>query len=245
MAEPASLGAARVDAAPRVLIFDVFGTLVDWRRTVAQALQQALDVPPMRAESLADAWRAQYQPSMQAIRSGARAYTALDVLHRENLDVVLRDVQLESRLTPQARDELTMVWHRLDAWPDVTRALARLRPHFMLAPCSNGNVALMADLARHHGWHWDAIVGADMARDYKPQPIVYRRACEVFGATPAQVLMVAAHSSDLAAAAAVGLRTAFIARPDEHGPGLGEAASTVPVDWSANNLLDLAAQLGV
>jgi 2-haloacid dehalogenase len=231
----------------RALVFDVFGTLVDWRTSVAQALVPVLAPQTVRdadrAWLLADAWRAQYQPGMQAIRAGRRPYTALDTLHRENLDVVLREAQLD-HIDAATRDDLTLAWHRLDAWRDVGEGLKRLRQRFFLAPCSNGNIALMADLARHNGWHWDAIVGAELARDYKPQAIVYQRAVEAFNAKPHEVMMVAAHASDLAAAAQAGLRTAFIARPNEHGPGLGEARSAVPVDFHAESLLDLAQQLG-
>ena len=141
------------------------------------------------------------------------------------------------------RHELTLAWHRLDAWPDVTPALARLSRQFLLAPCSNGNISLMADLARRNGWHWDAILGAEHARDYKPKLEVYRAACDAFDCAPHEVLMVAAHSSDLDAAARAGLRTAFVARADEHGPGRGESASSVPVDLSAANLGALADRL--
>jgi 2-haloacid dehalogenase len=142
------------------------------------------------------------------------------------------------------RARLTRAWHTLDAWPDVSPGLARLRQRVQLAPCSNGNLSLMANLARHHGWHWDAIVGAEWARDYKPQPVVYTAAVAAFDCQPQEAMMVAAHSFDLEAAARCGLRTAFVARPNEYGPGKGESAPSVPVDVQASSLLALADQLG-
>jgi len=139
---------------------------------------------------------------------------------------------------------LNLAWHRLDGWPDVAAGLARLRTRYRLAPCSNGNISVMVDLARRNGFVWDAILGAEVARDYKPKPIVYLSAAAAFDCAPGETMMVAAHSSDLAAAAAAGLRTAFIARPDEHGPGTGETVAKGPVDVSADGLVQLAEKLG-
>jgi 2-haloacid dehalogenase len=226
----------------RALVFDVFGTLVDWRSGIARELRSRLrDIDDTAAERLADAWRDEYQPAMQEVRAGRRPFCKLDALHRRNLDRVLDRFGLQA--DEATRRELNLAWHRLDAWPDVTPALARLRSRFLLAPCSNGNISLMAALARRNGWHWDAILGAEHARDYKPKPEVYRAACDAFDCAPHEVLMVAAHSSDLEAAARAGLRTAFIARPDEHGPGRGEAAPSVSVDFSAADLAALSGRL--
>lgn len=225
----------------RALVFDVFGTLVDWRSGIARALRTHLHVGADEAEALADAWRDEYQPAMEEVRAGRIAFCKLDVLHRRNLDLVLDRFGHDA--DEATRAELNLAWHRLDAWPDVTPALRALRERFRLAPCSNGNISLMADLARRNGWHWDAILGAEHARDYKPKLEVYRAAAEAFDCAPHEVLMVAAHSSDLEAAARTGLRTAFIARPDEHGPGRGETAASVPVDFSAPDLGALATQL--
>lgn len=228
----------------KLLLFDVFGTLVDWHGSIAREVQGVLGARggAVDGAAFAAAWRDQYQPAMEEVRSGRLPFCKLDVLHRRNLDVVLKAFGLD-HLDEVTRVQLNLAWHRLDAWPDVTPGLARLRTRFRLAPCSNGNISLMADLARRNGWHWDAITGAELARDYKPRAIVYECAAEAFDCAPHEAMMVAAHSSDLAAAAAAGLRTAFIARPDEHGPGIGETVASVPVDLSADGLMALADQL--
>jgi 2-haloacid dehalogenase len=228
------------------LIFDVFGTLVDWRSGVAREVERVLGARGMAVDALgfADAWRAQYQPAMERIRAGGEPYRPLDLLHRANLDRVLDDLGLAARVDDEARADLNLAWHRLDAWPDVTAALDALRRRYRLAPCSNGNIALMVDLGRRNGWSWDAVLGADVARDYKPKAVVYQASAAALGCEPGNVLMVAAHSDDLAAAARAGLRTAFIARPDEKGKGRGESAPRVPVDIAAADLADLASRLG-
>jgi 2-haloacid dehalogenase len=229
----------------KALVFDVFGTLVDWRSSIARESRAIL--APLGVdidwEKFADAWRDQYQPAMDEVRSGRIPFSKLDVLHRRNLEVILKDFGL-THIDEATRKHLNLAWHQLDAWPDVTAGLMRLRSKFLLAPCSNGNISLMANLARKNGFHWDAILGAEIARDYKPKPVVYLSAAAAFDLEPAETMMVAAHSYDLAAAAAVGLRTGFISRPNEKGPGTGESKASVPVDYSANGLLDLAAQLG-
>lgn len=226
----------------RALVFDVFGTLVDWHGSIAREVQAILGPRVADPAAFAEAWRAQYQPAMDRVRSGALPFCKLDVLHRHNLDRVLAERGLDG-VDEATRLQLNLAWHRLDAWPDVAPALLRLRERFRIAPCSNGNISLMVDLARRNGLPWDAIVGAELARDYKPKPVVYLSAAAAFDCAPAEVMMVAAHSSDLAAAAACGLRTAHVARPDEHGPGRGETEASVPVDLQAGSLLDLAAQL--
>lgn len=230
----------------RVLLFDVFGTLVDWRTGVAREARSILSPLGISTDWLAfaDAWRDQYQPAMEEVRSGRLPFSKLDVLHRRNLDVVLAQLKLE-RVEEATRRELNLAWHRLDPWPDVRPGLAVLRERFRLAPCSNGNISLMVDLARRNAFPWDAIVGAELARDYKPKPSVYLSAAAAFDCRPDEAMMVAAHSSDLAAAASAGLRTAFIARPDERGPGRGESRASVPVDVSAAGLEELARALRV
>ena len=228
----------------KALVFDVFGTLVDWRSSIAREARVIL--APLGAaidyDAFADAWRAEYQPTMEGVRSGRLPFSKLDVLHRRNLDAILPRFGL-GHLAEATRVDLNLAWHRLDAWPDVTAGLMRLRAKFLLAPCTNGTISLMVDLARRNGFVWDAVLGAEIARDYKPKPVVYLSAAAAFDCKPEETMMVAAHSSDLAAAAAVGLRTAFIARPDEHGPGKGESRASVAVDLSPNSLTALADQL--
>jgi 2-haloacid dehalogenase len=198
---------------PKALLFDVFGTCVDWRTSVAREAT-ALGLP---GERVADAWRARYQPQLETVRSGGREWVTLDVLHREALDDVLGELGLE--LGESGREELTLAWHRLDPWPDTVAGLTRLKRRFVIAPCSNGHIAQSVNLARHAGLPWDAILGAEIAHAYKPDPRVYRASVAALGLEPSDVMMVAAHNGDLHAAAACGLPTGFVARPREHGPG--------------------------
>jgi 2-haloacid dehalogenase len=177
------------------------------------------------------------------VRSGRLPFSKLDVLHRRNLDAVLSQLGLDD-VDELTRAELNLAWHRLDAWPDVAEGLARLRTGFLTAPCSNGNISMMVDLARRNGFTWDAVLGAEVARDYKPKPGVYLAAAAAFDCLPGQTMMVAAHSADLAAAGAAGLRTAFVARPYEHGGGRSETRAGVPVDVAAASLTELADLLG-
>jgi len=229
----------------KALFFDVFGTLVDWRTSIAteaRAMLAPLGIV-VDGEAVADAGRDQYQPAMEDVRSGRLPFSKLDQLHRRNLDVVLKDFGID-HVDEATRGNLNLAWHRLTAWPDVAEGLSRLRRTFRIAPCSNGNISLMVDLARRNGFAWDAILGAELARDYKPKPGVYLCAAAAFDCRPEEALMVAAHSSDLAAAAAAGLGTVFVARPDERGPGQGESVASTPVDLSVRNLTELADLLG-
>jgi 2-haloacid dehalogenase len=228
----------------RALFFDVLGTVVDWRSGIAREAENLLRPLGYNIDWLgfANAWRAQYQPAMEEVRTGVIPFSRLDVLHRRNLDRIRPHFGL-GELPEDVCEALNLAWHRLDAWPDVNAGLARLRERFLLAPVSNGNIALMVGLSRRNGFIWDAILGAEVAGDYKPKPVVYETACAAFALEPAECMMVAAHSSDLAAAASCGLRTAFVARPNEHGPGKGESAPAVPVDVVAADFGDLASQL--
>jgi len=227
------------------LFFDVFGTLVDWRSGVTREAKALLS--PLGADidwlAFADAWRDEYQPAMEKVRAGEIAFCKLDALHRRNLEHILPRFGLPS-ISDEILSNLNLAWHRLDAWDDVTPGLVRLKQRFRLAPVSNGNISLMVDLARHNEFPWDAILGAEIAGDYKPKPGVYLAACTALDLPPAACMMVAAHSRDLAAAAACGLRTAHVARPNEHGPGTGERAPSVVVDIAAAGLLELADRLG-
>ncbi|KQP58804.1 haloacid dehalogenase type II [Methylobacterium sp. Leaf108] len=226
----------------RALVFDVFGTLVDWRSGVAREAARLLG-PGLDGGAFADAWRARYQPSLEPVRAGMRPFVDLDTIHAESLGDVLAQFGMAD--TPDAvRAELVQAWHRLDAWPEVPDALRRLRKNHLLAPNSNAHLRLIADLARRNGLIFDAILGAGYSRDYKPKPALYRDAVAAFGFAPEETLMVAAHSGDLAAATRHGLSTAHIARPREHGPGGGETAPGVPVTIAARDLADLADRLG-
>jgi 2-haloacid dehalogenase len=230
----------------KALFFDVFGTLVDWRSSIAREAERALRPLGHRLDwiAFADAWRGEYQPAMEEVRAGRLPFCKLDVLHRRNLECILPRFAIAG-LAEAVLADLNLAWHRLDAWPDVARGMARLREKFLLAPCSNGNISIMVDLARRNGIVWDAILGSEIAGDFKPKPRVYLTACAAFDLPPPECMMVAAHSRDLKAAAANGLRTAHVARPDEYGPATGEAGPIVPVDFAAGDLQDLAKKLGV
>jgi 2-haloacid dehalogenase len=229
----------------KALFFDVFGTLVDWRTGISRDAKSILRPRGYAIDwqAFADAWRDEYQPGMEEVRAGRIPYTKLDVLHRRMLQKILPRFGLE-KLDAAALDQLTQAWHRLDAWKDVPAGLAKLQQRCLIAPVSNGNVALMSDLARRNDIHWDAILGADFARDYKPKAAVYLAAVDAFNLQPGQCMMCAAHSGDLEAAADNGLRTAFIARPEEH-PGVSETAPNVAVDIVVGSLEELAAKLTV
>ncbi len=229
----------------RALAFDVFGTVVDWRRSIARELGVSLGRAGLEGDwtAVAERWRALYQPAMEAVRSGRRPWTRLDDLHRENLRTVLDEFGLGPRSEAEI-EQLNRAWHRLDPWPDAVAGLTRLKRRYVLATLSNGNVALMVNLARHAGLPWDVILGAEIARAYKPMPEAYLRSVDLLGLAPAECLMVAAHNGDLQAAAACGLRTAFVARPSEHGPGqTTDLRAEHAFDVVASDFLDLADQL--
>lgn len=230
--------------APKAFFFDIFGTVVDWREGVAREARQVLHPlgHDMVWTAFADAWRGQYQAGMEEIRSGRQPFAKLDVVHARNLERILDQFGL-SGISDDTKRALVLAWHKLDAWPDSSRGIAMLRKHGLVAPVSNGNVSLMAALARRNNLHWDAILGAEFARDYKPKPDVYLSACAAFDLAPAECMMVAAHSDDLAAAKACGLQTGFVARPDEKGPGKGESSPKIAVDFAGDDMVDLAQKI--
>src|SRR5437588_818359 len=243
---------ARAQAAPgnlgdtvKALVFDVFGTVVDWRNGVARHAEATLKPLGYSFDWLAfaDSWRAQYQPGMDEVRTGAIPFVKLDVIHRRMLERILPRFGLE-KVDPKVLDQLNLAWHRLDAWKDVTPGFARLRRRFMLAPCSNGNIAMMVDIARRNDIRWDAILGSEVAGDFKPKPRVYLATAEALNIKPGECMMTAAHSNDLKSAAENGLRTAHVGRPGENGPGTGESAPRVPVDVAATSFTELADKLG-
>lgn len=231
--------------APKAFIFDVFGTVVDWRRGVAEEAarfyaERGIDADPF---ALADAWRDEYRPGMARVRHGERPYVPLDIIHRENLDFALEKLGLSAAFDAPSRDALNHAWEKLPAWPDSAEGLERLRAAGFVGTCSNGSVALMVRLARYAGLRWDAILGADTARDYKPSPITYRASAAALGLEPGEVMMVACHNNDLAAAAEAGLLTGWFPRPDEFGTG-----ELIPADRDFDVMVDdikaLAARFG-
>ena len=207
----------------RALVFDVFGTVVDWRSGVARGAAPFLarhGNSGADPAAFADAWRNRYDPAMAAVRSGRRPFVRLDVLHRENLEAILPDFGIALASVPETElADLNLAWHRLDPWPDVVPGLLRLKTRDIIAPLSNGNIILMLDMAKRAGLPWDAILGAEPARAYKPSPEAYLRTADILAMQPDEVCMVAAHNGDLAAARACGLATAFVPRPNEHGTG--------------------------
>ncbi|TKT77635.1 haloacid dehalogenase type II [Aquamicrobium sp. LC103] len=232
----------------RALVFDVFGTVVDWRGGVAREAEPFLErhgAEEINPTAFADAWRRLYSPAMEEIRSGRRPFTRLDVLHRENLEAILPEFGIDPASVPvSALDELNLAWHRLDPWPDAVAGLTRLKARRIIAPLSNGNIILMLDMAKRSGIPWDAILGAEVAQAYKPMPEAYLRTADVLAMRPEEICLVAAHNDDLAAARACGLRTAFVPRPTEHGP-----AQTTDLhadgDWDvvAGDFIELAERL--
>jgi 2-haloacid dehalogenase len=229
----------------KALFFDVFGTLVDWRSGIAREAERLLAPQGVAIDwaEFASAWRGEYQTGMEEVRSGRLPFSPLDVIHRRNLERILPRFGL-THLDETTRETLNLAWHKLDAWPDVPDALAKLRETFWIAPVSNGNISLQVDLARRNGFLWDAILGAEVAGDYKPKPQVYLASAAAFSLPPEACMMIAAHSNDLTAAAACGLRTGHLARPNEAGPGKGESAPSVPVDIAATDLVDFAVKMG-
>ena len=204
---------------PKALLFDVFGTVVDWRSGLIRDLSAHFQRFPSTLDPalVADAWRAEYQPAMAPIRDGLRPFTKLDVLHRENLLKISADLQFDLGDEDDI-DWLVHAWHRLPAWPDSVSGINALKALTICASQSNGHIALAVNLARYNGFSWDVILGAEVVGTYKPAPDSYTRACDALGLSPNDCMMVAAHNSDLAAARLSGLQTAFIGRPTEHGP---------------------------
>lgn len=204
----------------RAIVFDTFGTLVDWRTSIIRQLEQFGRECGITADwvALTDAWRGAYASNMQKVRCGGLPWTNLDALHRMELEALLDRFQIDGLSEPQ-KAHLNRVWHRLDPWPDAVPAMRRLRGRYILSPLSNGNVALLTNLARHAALPFDLILSAELCRHYKPAPEIYRMAYELLDLRPHQVMLIAAHNNDLLAACQEGLRTGFVARPTEYGPG--------------------------
>lgn len=225
-----------------ILVFDIFGTVVDWHGSIVREVQ-ALH-PQVDANAFALAWRTGYQPAMQRVRSGELGWTLIDDLHRLILDGLLPRFGL-AHLGEAERRHLNRVWHRLDPWPDAVAGLTRLKARHTLCTLSNGNIGLLTNMAKRAGLPWDCILSAEVFRAYKPDPAVYLGAAKIFDLPPQQVMLVAAHQDDLAAARACGLATAYIERPLELGASQPKDVSPDAGNtWHARDLLDLARQLG-
>jgi len=228
-------------------IFDVFGTVVDWRGSIIHHCWEFGKARGITADwaAFADGWRAKYRPYMDKVRQGDLPWTNLDRLHRMGLEELLAEFGLTS-LSEADKAEMNLFWHRLYPWSDSVPGLYRLKQRFIIAPMSNGNVKLMTDMGKFGGMPWDCILGAELARHYKPGPESYLTAVELLMLRPDQVLMVAAHQPDLRSAQKAGLRAAFVPRPMEFGPNRTPDPTPDPkFDFVATNFVDLARQLGV
>ncbi len=233
----------------RVLAFDVFGTVVDWRSGITRESADFLariGRSDIDAAAFADEWRARYQPAMAAVRDAMRPFVILDILHREMLEAALTERGVESAaLDPALLEDWTRAWHRLDPWPDAVEGLTRLRARSPVVTLSNGNIALMLEMARRGGLPWDAILGAEVTRAYKPAPEAYLATAAILAIAPSELCLVAAHHSDLAAARRAGLLTAYVDRPMERGGAPApDRDQRQDWDWQSDSLTDLAVQLG-
>ena len=230
----------------KAVTFDVFGTVVDWRTSIAREVE-SLAVKKqfvVDGERFADAWRELYQPSMTKVRDGKVPWTVLDDLHRTNLLQVLETFGID-QLSEEEIEHLNRAWHRLDPWPDAVAGLQRLKQHYIIGTLSNGNVALIVNMAKFSELPWDVVLGAEIARHYKPQPEAYLRSAEILGLEPKECMLVAAHNGDLAAAGRCGFQTAFVPRPKEYGPEqTTDLVAEYDCDVVAGDFIELAQILG-
>ena len=230
----------------KAVTFDVFGTVVDWRTSIAREVE-SLAVKKKFAvdgQRFADAWRELYQPSMTKVRDGKVPWTVLDDLHRTNLLQVLETFGID-QLAEEEIEHLNRAWHRLDPWPDAVAGLQRLKQHYIIGTLSNGNVALIVNMAKFSELPWDVVLGAEIARHYKPQPEAYLRSAEILGLEPKECMLVAAHNGDLAAAGRCGFQTAFVPRPKEYGPEqTTDLVAEYDCDVVAGDFIELAQILG-
>lgn len=228
------------------LVFDTFGSLVDWRGSLIEELSQFGAARGLKVDwaAFTDAWRAGYQPAMEPIRKGERGFTRLDVLHREILDRLVREYNITG-LSEADLDHLNRGWHRLKPWPDVLPGMRRLKTKFIIGPLSNGNTSLLLNMAKNAGIPWDTVLGSDALRAYKPMPEAYLGMAAFLDLPPDRVMLVAAHNGDLAAARKSGLRTGFMPRPREYGPNQKiDFSATEAWDVIGTDLQDIASQLG-
>ena len=243
---------ARQESSDRIqdvhaMTFDVFGTVVDWRSSIASEMETLGAEKGIDADwiDFADKWRAGYGPAMGRVRRGELPWTKIDDLHRMILDGLVEEFGLDG-LSAAELDHVNRIWHRLRPWPDAVAGLTRLRTRYVLASLSNGNVALLVNMAKHGGIPWDAVLSAELAQAYKPDREVYLKAADLLGLDPTQVMMVAAHKGDLLASAEVGFRTAYVPRPTEYGPDVERDLTPDPsFDVVATDFADMASQLGL
>ena len=236
----------------KALLFDVFGTVVDWRSGIANEVKKIANKNKIviNANDFADAWRAEYQPAMEEIRKGNRSFTILDILHMENLKKISSRFGLD-KLSSDDFDLLVKAWHRLPGWPDSSEGLNKLKTKFIIATQSNGNIALMVNMAKYSNLNWDVILGAEVVGHYKPEPEAYLKACRALHLSPEECMMVAAHDDDLKAASLQGMKTGYVHRPYEYGKDKLFDISEVndykgyrSWDFISKDLNDLAYQLG-
>jgi 2-haloacid dehalogenase len=231
---------------PKALAFDVFGTVVDWRTSIIRELEEFGQAHGVDADwaAMADGWRSGYAPAMNRVRKGELPWTRIDDLHR----LILDDLLAAAGITSIAEDDLAHLnsaWHRLDPWPDSVIGLTRLKQRFLITTLSNGNVSLLTNMAKRAGLPWDCVISAELFRHYKPDPESYLGCADLLGVRPAELMLVAAHPSDLRAAREVGLKTAFVSRPNEYGPHQRPPKmNDGEFDFAATDFLDLADQLG-
>src|SRR5919199_2237588 len=226
--------------APKALVFDVFGTVVDWRSTIVregEELGRQKDLT-MDWAAFADAWRSRYAPSMDRVRNGEIPWTKLDDLHRASLEELLKEFGIEG-LSAEEKDHLNRVWHRLEPWPDTVEGLTQLKKSHIIAPLSNGNVALLVNMAKRAAFPWDLVLSAELVRHYKPDPETYLMAPDLLDLRPEQVMMVAAHPDDLHAATESGLKTAYVPRPLEFGPDKAAEPPDPSFDLVADDFVEL------
>jgi 2-haloacid dehalogenase len=231
----------------RALTFDVFGTITDWRSAVIRDGSELSRKEGCQLDwnSFAEQWRAGYWIEMNRVRRGEIPWVKLDLLHRHTLDRLLQQFKCDQLREPE-KEWLNLVWHRLPAWPDVKPALARLRQRFVAAPLSNANIAMMVDISRYAGLTWDCVLSAELAHHFKPEREAYLTAAALLDVKPSEILMVAVHFDDLAGAHAAGLRTAYLHRPKEHGPGYAmPPRPPFAFDFEVRDLTELCDQLGV
>jgi 2-haloacid dehalogenase len=233
-------------AGTKALVFDVFGTVVDWHGSVAREVRELARQKGLRVNAVkfAKAWRAGYRPAMDRVRNGEAPFQKIDAIHRAILEDVLRLFKV-SALTEDEKTHLNLVWHRLKPWPDTVRGLKRLKSKRIIATLSNGNTSLLVNMAKRGGLAWDCVFSSDTFKHFKPDPEMYLGAADMLGLQPEEVMMVAAHKADLRAAAKCGLKTAFVKRPHEHGRNNNpDLASEPDFTINAESFLDLADQLG-